>query len=203
MSDPISDKIKDTAKYAGLSYAAIALVADEIEAVKDDTERRARLRREFKQEHGLTAQVWAKVPKRFDGAFVTRGEHKGMQLPDFAAAKEKEIRSMGYLCQLSGRDFLDAVSVCAEHLDEHLGVLAHVNNVLDAIQRERTGKPRRARAERKTGELRERCEALIKEWNGKAYEVNTSSEGTIDVSGVEMCVADLRAALDATAKAER
>jgi hypothetical protein len=138
--DPIEKHIDDTAFYAGVSYRGIAEVAAEVESVvdetkrKEDVERRSYLRRRFKARHGLTAQVWARVPKWFDGAQVKRGEHAGLVIRDYTTMGEKEIRAASYLCQLPRNDFLNLYDAVQDNLEEHGAVLNQVNDVLAAIR---------------------------------------------------------------------
>ncbi len=149
-TDPISDKIKETAYYAGVSYHAIAEVATIVESVvgedksKVDIERRTRYRREFRKEHGLTSQVWARVPERFDGEQIKRGDHTGMEVRDYKTMSEKEIRSASYLCQLPIVDFLDLYDAVSDNLADYGGVLNQVNAVLEAMRYARANgtKPR-------------------------------------------------------------
>ncbi len=128
----IREHLKDTATYHGMSFASIVQVAAEIEGVKvegkqerdagkrEQFDERAELRREFRQAHSLTSQVWARVDKRFSG---------------FEKRSSQVIRAFSYSCQLPYANGMSLIASHADHLDEPgaLGlVLADVNAELTA-----------------------------------------------------------------------
>lgn len=128
--DEIRAHIRDTAKYNGMSYASIVQVAEEVESVEDKDER-AKLRRDFKQEHALTSQVWARVAKRF---------------PDYQNHKSGWIRAVAGMCQVSDSECEDLFEAHAEHLDEpgaYRLVLDDVNTLRDRAKEQR--QPRKAK----------------------------------------------------------
>lgn len=144
----IREHIRDTAKYSGMSYAAIVEVAVEVESVEDKIER-AKLRREFHQEHALTSVIWARVAKRF---------------PDYNQYKKNGIRALAYMCQLPHKECMLTWEAHVNHLDEpgaHLLVLNDVNTDLD---RKKT-----SRAQRKPKD------AAVK-WRDVVYRVLHSTE---------------------------
>jgi hypothetical protein len=172
MKDPISERIIQTAYYAGMSYRSIAESAVEVESVTDPVdnsetakERKTRLRREFKKENGLTSQVWARVPKRFDGNRVNGGEHAGLIIRDYVDLGEKQIRAASYLCQLPIDYFLDLYDAVQDNLDDYGGVLNQVNAVLDEMRLTRAitrpAKPKPA----PTCERCERVRELLEKWD--------------------------------------
>jgi hypothetical protein len=148
MTDPISEHIHETAKYNGMSYASIVQVAVEVESVKDDPERRKRLRREFKEEHALTPQVWARVADR---------------CPDYESLKRDGIRAVAYMCQLTQSEFDNMFDAHQDHLNEpgaHLLVLSDVNTILN---RKRTAAPRAPKAEPLAERIAEIMSRLIQD----------------------------------------
>lgn len=160
--DKIRKDLADTALYHGLSYAAIVGVAAEIEAVEDKRERAA-LRREFRELHGLTAQVWARVAKRFE---------------PYAQMPAQKIRVMAYCCQLPEHECIDLYNAHFDHLDEPgaLGlVLRDVNDALDA---------RRNGHGAKRATLAEQCAELVERWTVKYMtkaERNTVLNGRAEI----------------------
>lgn len=120
--DKIRKDLAETALYHGMSYAAIVGVASEIEAVTDKAERAA-LRREFRAYHSLTAQVWARVAKRFK---------------DYADCPSQLIRGMAYCCQLPEDECDELYNDHILHMTEpgalHL-LLSDVNAILDTHRR--------------------------------------------------------------------
>ncbi len=139
----IREHLADTAKYHGMSYAAIVGVAAEIEGVEDRDER-TKLRREFRQAHALTSQVWARVDKRFSV---------------YGDEPAQAIRAMAYCCQLPLDDCMDMWESHRAHIDEPgaLGlVLADVNAELDA---------RRNSDKSRQPSLAAQCADLVQQWS--------------------------------------
>lgn len=128
----IINRIRESAFYNGVSYHAVVESAVEVESIEDKADRKI-ARREFEAEHGLTAQVWSRIPKRF---------------PNYKQCKAQAVKSLSYMCQLSQDDCMDLYIANKDHLDEknaHLFILQQVDEIKERKQAARNGKPRKDR----------------------------------------------------------